>query len=276
VSRDHRPVVPASAAAPAGKRRGGRRGSPVLLAGLGGFALGAATVLFLVWAYVPAGAPAPAAESSAPPAPPPSRSPAPLASIPGGDATPEPGAAPAPGAPAGEAAPQASAPAAPAAPPGVPRLMGGDDVDELRRRHLLMPVQGVRPEQLHDTFGDARTGHRHEALDIMAPRNSAVLAVEDGSVAKLFVSRQGGNTIYQFDPTSTYAYYYAHLERYADDLREGMPLRRGEVIGYVGTSGNAPPEAPHLHFSILRLNPDKHWWQGAAINPYPVLAQPPP
>ena len=257
----------ALARAPSGQRRGGPRGSPVLLAGLGGFALGAATVLFLVWAYLPAGAPAPAAATSAPASTPATAPPIAGSAPQGRAAAPSLSGAPATALPpAGETA---------AAPPAVPGSAGGG-VDDLRRRRLLMPVQGVRPEQLQDTFGDARSGHLHEALDIMAPRNSAVLAVEDGSVAKLFVSRQGGNTIYQFDPTSTYAYYYAHLERYADGLREGMPLRRGEVIGYVGTSGNAPPEAPHLHFSIFRLNPDKHWWQGTAIDPYPVLALPPP
>ena len=263
----------ALAGAPSGQRRGG----PVLLAGLGGFALGAATVLFLVWAYLPAGAPvapaAPEAGAGSPSASPsPSTAPPPPAvgSEPRGRAA----TPPLPGSPAATAPPAVEgAPLPPALPGSAP---GSGDVDDLRRRRLLMPVQGVRPEQLQDTFGDARSGHLHEALDIMAPRNSAVLAVEDGSVAKLFVSRQGGNTIYQFDPTSTYAYYYAHLERYADGLREGMPLRRGEVIGYVGTSGNAPPEAPHLHFSIFRLNSDKHWWQGTAIDPYPVLALPPP
>ena len=108
----------------------------------------------------------------------------------------------------------------------------------------------------------------------MAARNTPVMAVEDGSLAKLFVSALGGNTIYQFDPSGTYAYYYAHLERYADGIHEGDQLRRGQVIGYVGTSGNAPPQSPHLHFAIFRLTPDKQWWKGTALDPYLVFTQP--
>jgi murein DD-endopeptidase MepM/ murein hydrolase activator NlpD len=98
-----------------------------------------------------------------------------------------------------------------------------------------------------------------------------VLAVEAGTVAKLFLSNAGGLTVYQFDPRSTYAYYYAHLERYADGLKDGDDVRRGQVIGYVGTSGNAPRDTPHLHFAIFRLTDEKRWWQGTAIDPYPVL-----
>lgn len=133
-------------------------------------------------------------------------------------------------------------------------------------------MQGIRPEQLRNTFDDSRSGGRvHEVIDIMAPRNTPVLAVEEGKVAKLFTSKQGGLTIYQFDPAETYAYYYAHLERYADGLKEGMVLRRGQVVGYVGSSGNASPDGPHLHFAIFRLTPEKRWWDGAPINPFPVL-----
>jgi murein DD-endopeptidase MepM/ murein hydrolase activator NlpD len=155
----------------------------------------------------------------------------------------------------------------------VPPSQAGD-VDALRGRHLLLPVQGLRREELHDNFSEARAGHLHEALDIMAARNTPVLAVEDGRLTKLFASRQGGNTIYQLDPSATYTYYYAHLERYADGLQEGAQLRRGQVIGYVGTSGNAPPGSPHLHFAIFRMTPEKQWWKGTAIDPFLVLAQP--
>jgi murein DD-endopeptidase MepM/ murein hydrolase activator NlpD len=137
---------------------------------------------------------------------------------------------------------------------------------------LVLPVQGITPEKLQDTFNDTRGGGRvHEALDILAPRNTPILAVEDGRVAKLFTSKQGGLTIYQFDPTETYAYYYAHLERYADGVKEGVVLRRGQVIGFVGTSGNAPPDTPHLHFAIFRLTPEKRWWEGEPLNPFPIL-----
>jgi len=138
-------------------------------------------------------------------------------------------------------------------------------------RRLTVPVEGVAAADLRDTFADGRPGHRHEAIDIAAPRGARVLAADDGKLVKLFTSVPGGLTIYQFDPDSRFAYYYAHLDRYADGLREGMQLQRGDLIGYVGTSGNAPPQSPHLHFAIFRLGADKHWWQGSPVNPYPYL-----
>jgi murein DD-endopeptidase MepM/ murein hydrolase activator NlpD len=140
---------------------------------------------------------------------------------------------------------------------------------------LLIPVAGVLPGQLTDTFNDTRDGaRRHEALDIMAARGTPVLAAADGTVAKLFTSVPGGLTIYEFDPTRTYAYYYAHLDRYAPGLAEGRTLKRGDVIAYVGSTGNASAEAPHLHFAIFVLGPEKQWWKGTAIDPYPLLAAP--
>ena len=142
---------------------------------------------------------------------------------------------------------------------------------ELRERDLEMPVAGVDEDDLRDTFTESRGSRSHEALDILAPRNTRVLAVEDGRIQKLFTSKAGGLTIYEFDPTETFAYYYAHLERYAEGLREGQPVQRGDVIGYVGSSGNASPDAPHLHFAIFRLGPERQWWKGEAINPYLAL-----
>jgi len=255
-----------------------RRGGPVLLAGLGGFVLGAATVLVVVWAYGVRPAGVPAGEEAAP-----ARG-APLA--PGAPATPASPTAPGVRGRAGAAVPPGGGPSPGAgvpgagtsggsvAVPGAPPPVLADDVDTLVRRHLLLPVQGVQREQLRDSFSEGRAGHVHEALDILAARNTPVMAVEDGLLAKLFVSAQGGNTIYQFDPSTNYAYYYAHLERYADGLHEGDQLRRGQVIGYVGTSGNAPPNAPHLHFAIFRLTPEKQWWKGTPLDPYLVLTQP--
>ena len=144
--------------------------------------------------------------------------------------------------------------------------------DDLKRRNLTLPVQGIKREDLTDTFNDMRgTSRRHEGLDVLAPRNTPILAVEDGTVAKLFVSEAGGLTLYQFDPSSQYAYYYAHLERYADGLKEGAPVKRGQVIGYDGTSGNAPRDTPHLHFAIFKLGEDKKWWEGTPVDPYSVL-----
>lgn len=141
---------------------------------------------------------------------------------------------------------------------------------------LLVPVQGVDPASLQPTFDDARgEGRAHEALDIMAPAGTPVLAVADGHVEKLFDSERGGLTLYQFEPTGRYAYYYAHLARYAEGIAEGQALRRGQVIGYVGSTGNADPAAPHLHFAIFELGPERQWWKGRAIDPWPLLAAAP-
>jgi peptidoglycan LD-endopeptidase LytH len=143
---------------------------------------------------------------------------------------------------------------------------------DLTARKLTIPVSGFPASKLVRSYHEARSGQReHEAIDILAPRNTPVVAVEDGTVAKLFESKAGGLTVYQFDPGEQYSYYYAHLERYADGLKEGNHVRRGQVLGYVGTSGNAPKDTPHLHFAVYRLTPDKHWWQGTPIDPYDIL-----
>jgi murein DD-endopeptidase MepM/ murein hydrolase activator NlpD len=135
-----------------------------------------------------------------------------------------------------------------------------------------MPVAGVDPAELRDNFSETRGGNRsHEAIDILAPRNTPVVAVADGMVAKLWKSVPGGVTLYQFDLSGSYCYYYAHLERYARGIKEGASVRRGEVIGYVGTSGNAPRDTPHLHFAIYRLGADRRWWEGEPLNPFPLL-----
>jgi murein DD-endopeptidase MepM/ murein hydrolase activator NlpD len=146
------------------------------------------------------------------------------------------------------------------------------DVDALRQRDLDVPVEDVDRDDLRDSFSDARgVGRSHEAIDIMAPRGTPVLAVEGGRIVKLFNSKQGGLTIYQFDPTSTYTYYYAHLDRYAPGLKEGQTVKRGDAIGSVGSTGNAAEDAPHLHFAIFRLTAERQWHKGAPINPYLVL-----
>jgi murein DD-endopeptidase MepM/ murein hydrolase activator NlpD len=143
-------------------------------------------------------------------------------------------------------------------------------------RPLMMPVAGVDPSSIHDMFDEMRGGstRRHDALDILAPRGTPVVAADDGSVKKLFTSVPGGLTVYEFDPDQRYCYYYAHLDAYVAGLHEGQLLRRGDVIGYVGTTGNAPKDTPHLHFAVIRLDPDKRWWTGTPINPYPLLYKP--
>jgi peptidoglycan LD-endopeptidase LytH len=138
---------------------------------------------------------------------------------------------------------------------------------------LIVPVAGVSTDELRDQFEEPRGGgRRHEALDILAKRNTPVLAAADGVVDKLFTSKQGGLTIYERDPSGLYQLYYAHLESYAPGLDEGDAVRQGQVIGYVGTSGNAPKDVPHLHFAIVRMGPERRWWKGDAVNPFPLLA----
>lgn len=144
------------------------------------------------------------------------------------------------------------------------------DLDRLRSRSLGLPLEGMKAADLRDNFTEARAGHVHEALDILAPRGTKVLAVDAGRVAKLFDSVRGGLTVYQFDPTLTFCYYYAHLDRYAPGLAEGDELRQGSLVGYVGTTGNAPRDTPHLHFTVFKLGPEKRWGEGTPINPFPL------
>ena len=138
---------------------------------------------------------------------------------------------------------------------------------------LVMPVAGARIEMLHSEFDDWRGGHRHRALDILAPRGTPVLAAVGGTIRKLWTSKAGGLTIYEFDAAESKVYYYAHLDRYASGLAEHQTVRRGEVLGYVGSTGNASEGAPHLHFAIARLGTDRAWWKGDPINPYPILTK---
>jgi murein DD-endopeptidase MepM/ murein hydrolase activator NlpD len=149
-----------------------------------------------------------------------------------------------------------------------------DVISTLRAHHLQVPIDNASVEPMRGQFGDARDdGARgHEAVDIMAPRNTPIHATDAGMIVKLFQSRPGGTTIYQLDPSVRFCYYYAHLQSYAPGLHEGQKVARGDVIGYVGTTGNAPPNAPHLHFAIFQLNADRLWWQGTPIDPYAVFA----
>jgi murein DD-endopeptidase MepM/ murein hydrolase activator NlpD len=144
-------------------------------------------------------------------------------------------------------------------------------IQDLRARRLEFPVAGALPSDLRDSFDEARGSRVHEAVDIPAPRGAPVRAVEDGTIAKLYQGAAGGISVYQFDAGERYCYYYAHLQRYAPGLREGQQVRRSEVIGFVGTTGNAPESTPHLHFAIFRLDEGKQWWRGTPVNPLPVL-----
>ena len=164
---------------------------------------------------------------------------------------------------------EAAAPeeAAPPAPPPLPPPR-----DALAERRLIVPVRGVAPSELRDNFSSRRGKRMHNAIDIMAPRGTPVIAADDGSLAKIYRHPLGGLSIYQYDPGERFAYYYAHMDAFAPGLEEGARVRRGDVLGYVGTTGNATPTAPHLHFAVYRQGADRRWWRGTPVNPFPYLA----
>jgi murein DD-endopeptidase MepM/ murein hydrolase activator NlpD len=138
--------------------------------------------------------------------------------------------------------------------------------------NLIVPVLGVKPDQLRDTFADARSeGRVHDAIDIAAPHGTPVIAAADGSIVKLFPSERGGTTIYQLSTDGRYVYYYAHLDRYAEGLAVGHFAKQGETIAYVGDTGNAGAGNYHLHFSIALIADPKRYWEGTNVNPYPLL-----
>lgn len=149
-----------------------------------------------------------------------------------------------------------------------------DPEDELRARQLLIPVEGVTAAQLRDTYNDSRSGGReHDAIDIHAPRGTPVRATADGTIRKLHSGARGGLSLYQMDDDGRTRYYYAHLDEYAEGMAAGRRVRRGDVIGYVGDTGNAQPGDYHLHFSIAILDHPSRWWEGTNVNPYDVLAR---
>lgn len=151
-----------------------------------------------------------------------------------------------------------------------PRLRSEADFASLRARALVLPIAGGTVDDLRDSFADPRSGHTHQALDILAPRGTRVVAVDDGKVRKLHSSARGGLTVYQIDRSESYCYVYAHLDRYAPGLREGDVLRKGSLVGYVGTTGNAPPDVPHLHLEIVEQTPARVWCRGRPANPFQV------
>jgi len=165
-------------------------------------------------------------------------------------------------APAPEAAPAPDT----AAPPG-----GADTATA--GKVLIVPVQGVHPSRVRDNFSASRGARTHNALDIMAPRGTPVLAADDGRILRLSTNPAGGITIYQLAADEKFVYYYAHLQKYRDGLRDGIEVRQGEVLGYVGTTGNAPPDVPHLHFQVMRYRRDGRYWDGEPVNPHPYLVR---
>jgi murein DD-endopeptidase MepM/ murein hydrolase activator NlpD len=170
------------------------------------------------------------------------------------------------------AAPTPPTSARPRRTPATPRptpVASAADLETLAAR-LRPPITGLAPGAIGDTFADARGGHRHEATDIVAPRGTPVVAVDDGVIARLFTSVPGGLTVYELSADGAWTYYYAHLDHYPEGLREGALVRAGDVLGYVGNTGNAGPTA-HLHFAILRRDAQSSWWEGTAVDPYPLL-----
>ena len=136
---------------------------------------------------------------------------------------------------------------------------------------IRMPVQGIAPAGLRDSFEDRRGGRFHHAIDIMAARGTPVVAAVGGEVAKVYVHPLGGLSVYQYDEERRFAYYYAHLGSFASGLKAGVHLAAGDPIGFVGTSGNATPGSPHLHFAVYQLGREKQWWRGTPVNPYLLL-----
>ena len=159
-----------------------------------------------------------------------------------------------------------------AEPAGRNSVSSGEAVDYLLARGILIPVAGAAMSQLHDAFDEARDGGRtHRALDIMAPRGTPVISADSGRILRISVSSLGGNTIYATDPLGRVVYYYAHLDAYQPGLSQGAPVARGDTLGFVGTTGNAPKDTPHLHFQVMRMPADGKYWDGDPINPYPLI-----
>ncbi len=164
------------------------------------------------------------------------------------------------------------APAAPAPAP-IRDTEVSDEQQWLDTRPLVVPVSGIQRHQLRDTFHELRGSRRiHQALDIMAPWGTPVVAADDGRITRISSNRGGGLAIFQTDPSGRLVYYYAHLAGYADNLREGQDVKRGDLLGYVGATGNAPDHAPHLHFGVQAKRKGR-WWGGEALNPYAALRQ---
>jgi murein DD-endopeptidase MepM/ murein hydrolase activator NlpD len=143
----------------------------------------------------------------------------------------------------------------------------------LAAKSLIIPVQGVDPSRVRDSYTAARGGRTHDAVDIMAARGTPVIATDAGTILRLRQNDAGGITIYQLDPDERFVYYYAHLDRYQDGLVEGMKIQQGDVLGFVGTTGNAPKDTPHLHFQVMIYRGRGQYWGGEPINPHPYLGR---
>jgi len=171
----------------------------------------------------------------------------------------------------GPAPASAVAPAPAESPSGGAQAITEDDLRYLRSRDLIVPVAGIRAETIASSFNDKRGSRRHNAIDILAPRGTPILSADEGTVAKIDTSAGGGLSLYIAGPRDRFIFYYAHLDAYRRGIAEGMRIAKGDVIGYVGTTGNAPANTPHLHFAIARADRDKRWWKGTPLDPLPLL-----
>jgi murein DD-endopeptidase MepM/ murein hydrolase activator NlpD len=170
-------------------------------------------------------------------------------------------------------APVATAAPAPSSSVDIPADVAAlNDVDYLRARHLVVPVAGADMSKVEDTFLDGRDDNRvHRAIDILAPRNTPILAADDGKILRMSTNSLGGICMYTVDPLNRIVYYYAHMDHYNDAMTPGRTIARGDTLGYVGTTGNAPKNTPHLHFQIMHWPADGKYWNGEPINPFELL-----
>ena len=166
---------------------------------------------------------------------------------------------------------KATGPAPAESPAGGTLPVTADDLRFLRARNLIVPVAGVSVATIPSSFADRRGTRQHNAIDILAPRGTPVLSADDGVVAKIDTSDGGGLSLYVAGPGERFIFYYAHLDAYRRGITEGMRVAKGDTIGYVGTTGNAPANTPHLHFAIARADRDKRWWKGTPLDPLPLL-----
>lgn len=139
---------------------------------------------------------------------------------------------------------------------------------------LTVPIAGVARGDLADSWGDPRdNGLRlHHGTDIMAPVGTPIIAAAPGTIEKMWESAKGGKTLYIRSPARDWTCYYAHLSDYAPGLHEGQVVTAGQLIAYVGDTGNAGAGNYHLHFGLTHTTPDQHWYEGQDVDPYPYLA----
>ena len=157
----------------------------------------------------------------------------------------------------------------------IARTDAGSTIDYLRSREMLLPVAGASMRNVEDTFNEPRDGGErvHRAIDILADRGTPILSADDGRVVRMTTSNLGGISMFTVDREARIVYYYAHMERYHPSMAEGRALSKGDTIGFVGTTGNAPKNVPHLHFQVMRMPADGRYWDGEPINPYPLLRE---